>query len=244
MKYQNPSINSFGEQAILISWEENIDKDLLYFILQLKEKIQNHYIKVSVEVTNTYCSLLINYNHTINNLYGEFSALERLISESGNSSKRSFNQFSIPVCYDEKFGIDLRLLSKEKELEIPEIIQLHTQTIYTVYFIGFLPGFLYLGKLDKRLHISRKKTPRLKVQKGAVGIGGKQTGIYPQNSAGGWQLIGNCPAPFFNPKEKTPSPFKPGDQIKFDAVSLEEHQEILHLVKAGNYQFKKSTYEH
>jgi inhibitor of KinA len=244
MKYQNPSINSFGEQAILISWEENIDKDLLYFILQLKEKLQNYYLEVNVEVINTYNSLLINYHLTINNLYGEFSTLKDLISESGDTSKRSFNQFSIPVCYDENFGIDLGLISNEKELKISELIKLHTQPIYTVFFIGFLPGFLYLGGLDKKLHISRKKTPRLKVQKGAVGIGGKQTGIYPQNSAGGWQLIGNCPVPLFNPKEKQPSPFKAGDQLKFEAVSLEEHQKIIEQVKAGKYQFKKSTYEH
>jgi len=244
MKYQNPSINSFGAQAILISWEENIDKDLLYFILQLKEKIQNNYIEVSVEVINTYNSLLINYHFTINNLYGEFSALKSLISESANSSKKPFNQFSIPVCYDEKFGLDLGLLSKEKELEISEIIRLHTQPIYTVFFIGFLPGFLYLGGLDKKLHVSRKKAPRLKVQKGAVGIGGKQTGIYPQNSAGGWQLIGNCPAPLFDSEKENPSPFKAGDLLKFEAVSLEEYQENLQQVKAGNYQFKKSKHEH
>jgi len=244
MEYQNPSFNLFGEQTILISWEEKIDKDLLYFILQLKRNIENYYIEVNVEVINTYNSLLVNYKTTINNLYGEFSVLKRLISEINESSKSRFNQFSIPVCYDEKFGLDLSLLSKEKELEISEIIQLHTQPIYTVFFIGFLPGFLYLGGLEKQLYFPRKKTPRLKVEKGAVGIGGKQTGIYPQNSAGGWQLIGNCPVPLFNPNEKNPSPFLPGDSIKFEAVSLEEHQEILQQVKAGNYQFKKSNDEH
>ena len=95
------------------------------------------------------------------------------------------------------FGIDLDEIAQKKKLSIDEIIELHTTPKYQVFSIGFLPGFLYLGGLDKRLHFDRKSVPRLAVKKGAVGIGGMQTGIYPKTSPGGWHIIGNSPVIFF-----------------------------------------------
>ena len=244
MKYQKPSIQAFGNQAILLSWEEIIEEDLLYYLLQVKKNIQNYNIEVKVEVINTYNSLLVNYISTINNIYDEISAVEKLISVDSEQQKLQLHQFTLPVCYDEKFGLDLALLRKQNNLEISKIIQLHTQPNYTIFFTGFLPGFLYLGGLDKKLHISRKKSPRLKVEKGAVGIGEKQTGIYPQISAGGWQLIGNCPVSIFDVENEKPSPFQAGDKLNFESVSLEEYQEIKNQVEEGNYQLKKEVYEH
>lgn len=244
MKYEKPTIQPLGKQAILLSWEENIDENLLYHLLQLKKHIQQYCTEVKVEVINTYNSLLVNYVSTINNIYDEISVLEKLMDSPQKDTALQFHQFTLPVCYDQKFGLDLEELSKQNQLEISEIIQLHTQPNYTIFFTGFLPGFLYLGGLDKKLHISRKKSPRLKVEKGAVGIGEKQTGIYPQISAGGWQLIGNCPVTIFDVNQEKPSPFQAGDKLKFEAVNLEEYETIQQEIKQGTYQLKKEVYEH
>ena len=244
MKFEKPLIQPLGKQAILLSWQENIDENLLYHLLQLKNNIQQNYTKVKVEVINTYNSLLINYSSTINNIYREISVVEKLMDSQRKKAHLQFYQFSLPVCYDQKFGLDLEELSQQNQLEISEIIQLHTQPNYTIFFKGFLPGFLYLGGLDEKLHISRKKSPRLKVEKGAVGIGEKQTGIYPQISAGGWQLMGNCPVPIFEVNQQNPSPFQAGDKLKFEAVSMEDYQTIQQEVNQGTYQLKKEVYEH
>ncbi|WP_121665479.1 5-oxoprolinase subunit PxpB [Mesonia aquimarina] len=244
MSYKNPTFSAFGKQAILITWEEIIDEKLLKFILQYKNIIQQNTIKESVEVINTYNSLLVNYKFVIDNIYNEISDIKKLSEGVQFSDTVEVNQFSIPVCYDEKFGIDLEEISVKNKLEVSEIISLHTQPNYTVFFTGFLPGFLYLGGLKKELYISRKKSPRLNVKKGAVGIGEKQTGIYPQNSAGGWQLIGNSPLTFFDTSAKNPSPFQAGDKLKFEAISLKEYDEIKKQVTNNSFQFQKEVYEY
>lgn len=237
----NPTINPLGKQAILISWEEKIDENLLYFILEAKKAIRESYDEVNIEVINTYNSLLINYPTTIRKYYNEKLRLEKLISSIEEPSKQTARLFQLPVCYDEAFGIDLGEVSTEKKLTKPEIIALHTAPVYTVFFTGFLPGFLYLGGLDKKLHISRKKEPRLKVKKGAVGLAEKQTGIYPQVSAGGWQIIGNCPIVFFDSSEKPPSPFRAGDKLKFEPVSKEKYDLITAEIEKGNYNLNPKS---
>ena len=149
--------------------------------------------------------------------------------------------WKIPVCYDAVFGIDLEAISKEKNLSKEEIIKRHSQAIYTVYFIGFLPGFLYLGGLDESLHVPRKSTPRLQIEKGAVAIGGNQTGVYPTESPGGWNIIGNSPIEFFNPKLETPCFAKAGDKISFKPITIQEFKTIKILVEAGVYQIESEV---
>jgi inhibitor of KinA len=125
-------------------------------------------------------------------------------------------------------------------LEIPEIIKLHSQNPYRVYFIGFLPGFLYLGGLNKQLFFDRKSNPRLKVAQGTVAIGGEQTGVYPSESSGGWNIIGKTPLVFFNIHEDIPCFAKAGDFIKFIPIDKEEFLKIKKEVKEGRYQFSKT----
>jgi inhibitor of KinA len=145
------------------------------------------------------------------------------------------------VCYDSIFGLDLIEISKQKGMSEDAIIKLHSQTFYTVYFIGFLPGFLYLGGLDEKLYFPRKETPRLKVEKGAVAIGGKQTGVYPNISPGGWQIIGNSPISFFDSSKGEPCFAKSGDKIEFYAISKEKYDDIKALVDAGVYQLESEV---
>lgn len=242
MKYQKPVFQPMGERAILVSWKPIIAEDQLEFIIFTKERIQLHKHKSIVEVIHTYNSLLIKYRLGIKNIYGEILSLEQLISTVDPSKKSTTNLYHLPVCYDRKFGLDSAFLAKEKGLDFSAIQQLHCAPIYTIYFMGFLPGFLYLGGLDKRLFLDRKKTPRKRLEKGAVGIGGKQTGIYPKASPGGWQIIGNCPVSFFDSRQDPPSIFRPLDKIKFFPVSVEEHTAIRNKVQAGTYELKIEQY--
>src|SRR5690606_22673794 len=156
-------------------------------------------------------------------------------------SAMSSNLWKIPVSYDAVFGIDLEAICLEKRISKNELIKRHSQAIYTVYFIGFLPGFLYLGGLDEVLHIARKSTPRLKIEKGAVAIGGHQTGVYPTESPGGWNIIGNSPIEFFNPKSNPPCFAEAGDKISFYPISLKEYRDIKTLSEAGVYQLESEV---
>ena len=170
----------YGACSILVEWPQNIDRETLIDVLSLKRKIMDTKVKSIVNVVSAYNSLLITYEYIDFNFEKAIKTLKSLHHQKNNVRKTEFyNKWRIPVCYDLLFGIDLEEISKVKNQSIDEIILLHSQTNYTVYFIGFLPGFLYLGGLDKSLHVPRKETPRLKIEKGAVAIGGEQTGVYP-----------------------------------------------------------------
>lgn len=243
MNYKNPEIFPFGERAILINWEPKIEVGLLDIILSVKNRILKKRVKSIVEIINTYSSLLIKYNKSINNIYDEILTLKALISDLEVDFSPPKKIFQLPVCYEDEFAWDLDEISTKTKLETSEIIKLHSSRIYTLFFTGFLPGFLYLGELDSSLFFPRKKSPRKRVEKGAVGIAGNQTGIYPQASPGGWQIIGNCPLEIFDARKKRPGIFAPGDKIKFFPVNREEYVEISHQVKSGKYQIKTGIYE-
>lgn len=121
----------------------------------------------------------------------------------------------IPVLYD---GEDLAFVAEHTQLSIEEVIQIHTQSLYRVYMMGFLPGFAYLGGMDEKIATPRKSTPHTKVPAGSVGIAGKQTGIYPFESPGGWQLIGRTSLESFNMDSPNPTLLKAGDLIRFVKV--------------------------
>jgi len=243
MNSEFPRVRAMGKRAILIEFEPEISENNLEKVLFYKNKIEDHYFEVKVEVINTYNSLLVYYLYTIENVYNEVLALKGLFQGTKITKKTIVQLYNIPVCYAAEFGLDLELISLEKNLSRDQIIRLHIQPIYTVYFIGFLPGFLYLGGLDKKLQISRKIQPRMLVQKGAVGIGENQTGIYPKSSPGGWQIIGNSPVPLFDKNRLPPCEISAGDKVKFYQVSKSEFLKISEEIKEGKFQFKKVDYE-
>jgi inhibitor of KinA len=242
MKQKYPQIKPMGDRAILIEFQPEINEKSLNKLLSFKEIIEKELIEDKVEVINTYHSLLIVYVSTIENIYDKVFALKELVSKANIGKNINSQIFHIPVCYDEEFGLDLELISMENNLKIPDIIQLHTTPIYTVYFTGFLPGFLYLGGLDEKLQISRKSSPRMKVEKGAVGIGENQTGIYPKTSPGGWQIIGNSPMTFFDKNRNPPCIISSGDKVKFYSVSKSQYFQISEEIKANNFQLKREKY--
>lgn len=238
MDSYNLTYKQYGERAILIEWSTKIEENILKDIINYKNKIVYYNIKVIVEVINTYNSLTIIYSSTIDNIYNEITTLKSIYQESFEQNLLKNYYWNIPVCYDEKFGLDLQEISKSNQVPIDEIIELHSGAIYTVFFIGFLPGFLYLGGLPERLNFARRSVPRLIVEKGAVGIGGSQTGVYPMQSAGGWNIIGNTPISLFNVSKENPCFAKSGDKIKFVPVSLEEYKQVEAKIEIGFYNIE------
>ncbi len=231
----------YGRRAILIEWPPEIEENILVDILNFKKMLLERDIKVIVDVINTYSSITVFYSLTIENIYNEFSVLKSIYKEGCSSKIVKKTIWKIPVCYDVTFGIDLKEMAIKNDIEMETLIHLHSKVVYTIYFIGFLPGFLYLGGLDSKLHIGRKNNPRLRVEKGAVGIGGSQTGVYPQESAGGWNIIGNSPVDFFDRKSEQPCFAIAGDLIQFVPVDLNEYHEIKKLVSYKRYKIEREV---
>ncbi|WP_170245226.1 5-oxoprolinase subunit PxpB [Gelidibacter salicanalis] len=232
----------FSEQSILIQWPEKIDPKILKDLLRYKENILK-YSKDTIQVINTYNALLLAYNTFELDYKNEIERLKSLRNKVIASKPLQSKLWKIPVCYDVKYGLDLEALAAAKNCSIAELIQWHTEAVYKVYFIGFLPGFLYLGGLDNRLIMPRRQRPRPHVLKGAVGIGGEQTGIYPNASPGGWNIIGNSPITFFDPESEHPCFANAGDSIQFVAIDLVGHAAIIERIKNGNYKLESEVYD-
>ena len=234
MQSQRPTfqIQLLGDHAIVYKINtgqlKGIDQDLLAFTqFVTDEKI--HGIK---DIILAYDTLTLVYDilHFDSNPF----LFAHTILEAFNASKKSLNAIEnksiieIPVCYDASLGIDLQNAIKASNCSIDELIQQHSDKIYTVYCLGFLPGFAYMGDVPNAIQLPRHPSPRSKVLAGSVGIAGKQTGIYPMNSPGGWQIIGRTPIKIFDPTSTTLTLFKAGDQIKFKPIDLE----LFHTLNA------------
>lgn len=225
----------YGEQAILIEWPSEIDEILLQDLLFYKKLIENHYGKLIIEVISSYSSLLIYYRLTIEDVYDEILILKSLYQDPVVDQDITNRLWKIPVCYSPLYAPDLQVLADAKSITIEELIALHTAPIYTVYFLGFLPGFLYLGGLSEKLVTPRKASPSLEVKKGAVAIGGNQTGIYPTDSPGGWHVIGSTPITFFDVSLKEPSFVSPDDRVQFISINENKYNDISLLVDTAVY---------
>jgi len=234
------TIRPFGEDAILIEWPPVVSESILYDILDFSESIRWDFKDyMNWELVPAYCSLtLIDRDNKIDFSKTKFELLECYKNRKAKKPAPRY-LWKLPVCYDLEFGIDLEEVSKILSMSIEDVIKAHTHHIYTVYGIGFLPGFTYLGGLPKALETPRKAVPRLKVNKGSVGLAGKQTGIYPQDSPGGWNIIGNCPISLFNANLENPCFVSVGDQIQFYATNRAEYD--LHKIETevGIYNLDK-----
>lgn len=153
--------------------------------------------------------------------------LEEYSAASADHSAEGFQEtIEIPVCYDPSLYPDLQDVAEHNDLTIDEVIRIHSEGLYQVYMLGFSPGFPFLGGMDETIATPRKKQPRLAIPAGSVGIAGKQTGIYPMETPGGWQLIGQTPFKLFDLNRNKPSLLKPGHLIRFNPISLEEFNEL------------------
>lgn len=213
-------INFHGDSTLVIEFGKDIDvytNKLVQFVFSKTEKrlYKNLFIK---DIYPTYNSLVINYD----NLTIDYQALKKKIESLlfeiiDNYDKNVSNDkvLEIPVKYGGEFGPDLKIMSKTLNISEESIINIHSSAIYRIYMIGFMPGFPYLGGLDERISFPRLSTPRIKVPAGSVGIAGKQTGIYPFESPGGWNIIGRTELSLFDVDANPPSLLSNISQLRF-----------------------------
>ena len=169
--------------------------------------------------------ILISFFSTLN-LQNEDNLIIKKIENTEINYLKSNKIWQIPVCYDIKYAVDLENLANDIQLSPSEIIDIHKSKVYDVLSMGFLPGFMYLGFTHEHLHCERKHTPSLDIKKGSIGVALNQTCIYPQDSPGGWHIIGISPIDFFDLGSKTPCFAKPGDKIKFIEISSKQYQKM------------------
>jgi inhibitor of KinA len=219
------SIFRIHSKLVEISWPKEISETILSEQLMVKDFLWKEYGEGIREIRMGFNSLSLKLKIEISkqDCHDLLQEIQELPFRSNAFESKIWN---IPVCYGLSMGKDLEKLAKLHQLSSDEVIQIHSKPTYTLHFYGFLPGFMYLGGLDERLYTPRKDLPERLIQAGTVAIGGRQTGIYPMDSPGGWFAIGKTPLKLFDinlSKEKIPSI---GDKIKFEPISLNEFNSI------------------
>jgi inhibitor of KinA len=231
-----------GSIAVIIQWPKRIEKDILRNINLFRHKIHADMGEYVLETVPAYNSLTVFFDTARIKYSGVVADLKEIYASKDQKLLTANKIWKIPVCYDDEFALDLAAMAKAKKLSKEKIIALHSDPLYDVYFIGFLPGFLYLGGLSEALEYPRKDKPRMKVSKGDVALAGYQTGIYPQESPGGWNIIGNSPLSFFNVDAFPPCFAVAGDQVKFVPVDKLTYTAIKKEVEAGVYKIESEVY--
>ena len=217
-------ITRFGEKALLVQVDETPSVQLLHWLLNKKALLSEI---PDVEIIHTYNELLIKFLNQSRPALEIEHTIKGILDKKESSCTQKGRNHKIPVCYDPTYGTDLETYAKAIDLSVSEIIELHTKPIYTIYFLSFLPGFPYLQGLDSSLSLPRKEIPSRKIPIGGVGIGGNQTGVYPQESPGGWHIIGQTPLELFDVSRENLSPFEAGDTLQFYAVSTKEFESSI-----------------
>ena len=234
MQSQRPTfqIQLLGDHAIVYKINTGQLKDIDPTLLAFTQFITDEKFNGLKDIILAYDTLTLVYDilHFDSNPY----LFAHTILEAFNASKKNIvsieerSIIEIPVCYDMSLGIDLENAVNASNCSIAELVKQHSEKIYTVYCLGFLPGFAYMGEVPNAIQLPRHPSPRSKVLAGSVGIAGKQTGIYPMNSPGGWQIIGRTPIKIFDPTSASLTLFKAGDQVKFKPIDLE----LFHTLNA------------
>ena len=233
---QNIRILVAGDSSLLVEFGKEISPEINRKIAATVQLMRDQYIEGVVDVIPAFCSLLINYDPrviTYEEIRERIQCLLKVDVKAGNRHKKVFE---IPVCYGGEYGPDIANIAQHAGLTEEEVIRLHSSEDYLIYMLGFLPGFCYLGGLDERIPTPRLANPRLKINAGSVGIGGSQTGIYPLDSPGGWQLMGMTPVKTYDPGREVPILVEAGDYIRFIPIDEEEYKRIRDLVERGEYQ--------
>ncbi|ATV56558.1 5-oxoprolinase subunit PxpB [Fusobacterium pseudoperiodonticum] len=226
-----------GDSALVIEFGNEISVDINKKIRKMMDDIKKENIDGIVELVPTYCSLLINYDV----LKIDYNTLvEKLKTFLNNDLETAEGEevtlVEIPTLYNDEFGPDLSYVAEYNKLSKEEVIKIHTGTDYLVYMLGFMPGFTYLGGMSEKIATPRLESPRLQIYSGSVGIAGKQTGMYPSMSPGGWRIIGRTPLKLYNPDSDTPVYISSGDYVRYVSISEEEYNEILKKVENNEYE--------
>ena len=226
-----------GDSALVIEFGNEISVDINKKIRKMMDDIKKENIDGIVELVPTYCSLLINYDV----LKIDYNTLvEKLKTFLNNNLETAEGEevtlIEIPTLYNDEVGPDLSYVAEHNKLSKEEVIKIHTGTDYLVYMLGFMPGFTYLGGMSEKIATPRLESPRLQIYPGSVGIAGKQTGMYPSMSPGGWRIIGRTPLKLYNPDSDTPVYISSGDYVRYVSISEEEYNDILKKVENDEYK--------
>jgi len=206
-----------NEETLRFAFLEEISLQNVQRLEQLERLVMEHWRERVVECVSGYYTLTVFLRKAVRRVDVE-DLLEAWCAQSVEALQLNKRQLRIPVCYDEEFALDMERMRQETGLSAGEIVRLHCEPVYTVYLTGFLPGFPYSGGLDERLVVPRLNVPRVQVAAGSVGIGGAQTGIYPIDSPGGWNVIGRTPLKLFDVEQAEPFLFAPNDEVRFVTI--------------------------
>jgi len=221
-------------KALLVEWETKPSFILSKKLVAIKKSLEGD-SQVS-RIALGYHSILIHLNKKFENKVFWSKRIQQIQAETEEIEFTKGLHWKIPVCYEKEYAPDLLAASQALGIDSKNLIEIHSQKSYHVNFIGFLPGFLYLSGLDERLQLSRKKKPNLFVPSGSVGIGGSQTGIYPQDSPGGWHVIGKTPIALFDPRNNPPCFASAGDMISFIPIDSKSFLKIKEQIQNGHFK--------
>lgn len=233
---QKFKILTAGDSSILIEFGNEISPKINQRIASTVQMMRQQQIEGVIDIIPAFCSLVINYDPRVVSYEEITKRMEKLLKMDIKTETSSKKVYEIPVCYGGEYGPDLAFIAENAGLTQEEVIKIHSSRDYLIYMLGFLPGFCYLGGLDERIHTPRLANPRLKINAGSVGIGGSQTGIYPLDSPGGWQLMGMTPVKTYDPERAVPILVEAGDYIRFIPIDEAEYLRIKELVEKGEYE--------
>ncbi|MFF5994763.1 5-oxoprolinase subunit PxpB [Lysinibacillus sp. KU-BSD001] len=227
-------IRPLSDSALVIQVGEGINEATHNKVKNILNLLERNPFEGFIEAVPAYNSVTVYYNPT--DVY--FSHLEKgvkmpyeivktnilsLMNQSHVMETTKERVVKIPVVYGGEMGPDLEFVANYHGLTPEEVIKIHSSVQYLVYMIGFAPGFPFMGGMDKQIATPRKETPRLAIAPGSVGIAGNQTGIYPLETPGGWQIIGRTPSRLFLPEQSPPTLLQPGDRIQFVPISMAQY---------------------
>ena len=225
-----PAISPVGDCAISIDFGQVIDPKINRHIRQTIERIQELHLEGIIELVPTYCALLLQYD-AMQYSYSELCniiepTLEQTVTENDNEL---VTVVEIPTVYGGEFGPDLGFVASHNNLSEDEVVSIHSGTDYLVYMLGFIPGFTYLGGMDPRIVTPRLSSPRTLIPAGSVGIAGAQTGTYPSDSPGGWQIIGRTPVTMYDMSKEQAALLSAGDYVRYVPIDEAEYNRIKAL---------------
>jgi inhibitor of KinA len=223
---QGAALLRASDQTLLVSFGDQITREAHQRVLALVASLQTAPIAGALNLHPAYCSLLIKFDLRRTTHEAVERAVRDRMVRADAATVPARRQVEIPVCYGGDFGPDLTALAGLRRLSVEDLIRIHSQTAYTVYFLGFVPGFAYLGTLPEAIAAPRLPSPRRRVEAGSVAIAGRQTGIYPCPVPGGWQLIGRTPLSMFRTDRDPMALLACGDEVRFRPIGREEFARI------------------
>ena len=225
-----------GDTAVSAVFGDRISEEVNQTIRAFQLLLTARKVPGIVETVPTYCSLMIHYDPDRISCDRLLRTLKELAVSIDTAALPPSEVLEIPVLYGGEMGPDLAHVAENAGISEEEVVKRHSAPEYLIYMLGFTPGFTYLGGLDSSIETPRLKTPRVSIPAGSVGIAGKQTGIYPIASPGGWQLIGRTPVRMYDPLRETPILPRAGQYIHFFPINEEEYRKIEAEIEAGSYR--------